>query len=121
MRQVIGLECDAAMADSARENIRRLRGRRSATLIVTADAAAVDFGETTAIVLFNPFGPATVRSMLVCLRASLDVNPRSVRVAYVNPIAASELDRCDWLTRVRTTRRARYRYSVSVWETTGVS
>ena len=67
MRQVIGLECDAAMADSARENIRRLRGRRSATLIVTADAAAADFGETTAIVLFNPFGPATVRSMLVCL------------------------------------------------------
>ena len=118
---VIGMECDSSLADSARDNLRRLRNRRSPAEIVTVDAGTADFGRVTVLVLFNPFGPRTMRAMLDCLRASIDESPRLVRIAYVNPTAESELLRCGWLRRTATTRSATYRHAVSFWETTRVS
>ena len=114
---VIGMECDPSIADVARDNMRTLRHRHSPTEIVTVDAAAADFDRVTVLVLFSPFGPRTMRAMLEQLRASLDANPRSVRIAYVNPTAENELHRCGWLRRTATSRSAKYRHAVSFWET----
>ena len=115
--KVIGMECDVSLAEAARKNIRTVRHRRSPTEIVTVDAAGADFDRVTVLVLFNPFGPLTMRAMLERLRVSLNVTPRVVRIAYVNPTAESELLRCGWLRRTGTSRSARYRHAVSFWET----
>lgn len=117
-RKVIGVECDPMIAEEARSNLARRPAKKSPTTVLTGDAATLDFSEVTVVVLFNPFGPHTMRSMLECLRASVEAHPRSVRIAYINPTAASTLEECGWLTQTAVTRSARFRYSVSYWQST---
>ena len=115
-RHVVGVECDPDIAESARANMRRLPDGSSPTTILTGDAADVDFSTVTIVVLFNPFGPTTMQTMLECLRQSIEAQPRLVRIAYVNPTADSVLRECTWLTQTAATRSARFRYSVSFWQ-----
>ena len=117
--RVIGIECDPAMASMARRNVHALRGRRARVEILTMDAATATYCEVTCLVLFNPFGPGTMRAMLARLRASLIEDPRAVRIAYVNPTAEGELLRCGWLKRIGGSRSLWYRHEVSYWETSG--
>ena len=63
----------------------------------------------------------TMAAMLERLRASIDENPRRVRIAYVNPTAESELLRCGWLRRTATTRSATYRHGLWAFGFAGTS
>ena len=118
VRQVIGVECDAALAARAVSNIARLRGQRAVAQVIVADAAMVDYLAATVLILFNPFGAATTRAMLERLRWSLQDEPtRGVRIVYVNPSAEDELERCTWLEQTARERSARYRHTVSYWVT----
>ena len=113
---VIGVENDADMADMARANIQTLRSRRSPVEIITGDAATADLSRVTMLILFNPFGPSTMRAMLDRLGTSLTENPRVVRIAYVNPTAEQELEGCQWLKRTATRSSVRFRHTVTLWQ-----
>lgn len=92
LKACIGLEYDPVLADAARDNIARLRGRRSPATVVTGDAAGYDYSEVTALVMYNPFGADTLRSVLQGLSRSLAANPRRIQVAYANPIHQAVFD-----------------------------
>lgn len=115
--RAIGIECDPTMASMARRNLETLRGRRAQVEILTSDAATASYHAVTCLVLFNPFGPGTMRDMLAQLRSSLVAHPRPVRIAYISPTAEAELERCEWLRRTGVARSFWYRHKVSYWET----
>ena len=86
LKACVGLEYDPALADAARRNIARLRDRRSPATVVTGDAAGYDYGQVTALVMYNPFGAETLRSVLSSLSSSLIAHPRRIQIAYANPV-----------------------------------
>jgi cyclopropane fatty-acyl-phospholipid synthase-like methyltransferase len=92
LKACIGLEYDPALADLARRNIASLRHRRSPTTIITGDAATHDYGEVTALTMYNPFGAAILHTVLGNLAASLATNPRRVQVVYANPAHKAVFD-----------------------------
>lgn len=85
LRRVVGIENNPEAARAARTNAARLRGRRAPVTILEADARTVDYGEATALYLFNPFGAEVLRAVLARLAASLAAEPRALRIAYSYP------------------------------------
>jgi predicted RNA methylase len=102
LRYCRGVEFDPGAAAVARANARRLRGRRAHIDIVTTDAADYPFADETLVYLFNPFGPQTLRAVLVNLRRSLEVNPRRLRLCYYNPKHRDVIQATGWLRRTAT-------------------
>lgn len=96
---VIGVELSADLAQAARVNVDRLRGRRAPVRIVTAAADDVDYRTASAVFLFDPFGATTMASVLDRIRAT---NERpELRIAYANPTQRHLLDQTPWLTKDR--------------------
>ena len=113
---VIGIECDETLSLGARANVEGLRGRKSPVQIVTGDAVISDFSKATVIILFNPFGPTSMNAVLRNIGSTLEDNPRHVRFAYVNPTAGAEFESSTWLKSVGRFQSARYRNTVTLWE-----
>jgi predicted RNA methylase len=113
--RVIGIEFDVEIAELARQNMQTLRRRRSPAEVTVADAADASLDGVTVLILFNPFGPRTMQSVLAHLATSIENEPRTVRIAYVNPTAEAEFERVHWLTRTSSSRSARFRHTVSFW------
>lgn len=92
-RRVIGVELSATLAEQARANVERNRGRLRCPNVelVTSDALAWEPpGDLTIAYLFHPF-PGEVFSELVArLAAFVTARDRPLRIVYVNP---SEHDR----------------------------
>jgi precorrin-6B methylase 2 len=99
VRKCVGIECDPTLADIARANAARLRGRRAPIEVVTIDATEADYSEGTVFWFFDPFGAETMRRVLERIRASLEERPRRVRLVYVHPTLEAELERAGWLAR----------------------
>lgn len=116
VREVIGVECDARFGLQATTNIRRLRRLASPARIEVNDAAVANYDGATVVILFNPFGVATTRAVLQRLETSRAGQSGSVRIAYINPTAEQEFERCGWLTCTRRTRSLRFRHTTSYWE-----
>lgn len=116
VREVIGVECDARFGLTAVANVRRLRRPASPARIEVRDAAVANYDRATVVILFNPFGAATMRAVLQRLEASIAVHSGSVRIAYINPTAEAEFERCGWLTCTNRTRSLRFRHTTSYWE-----
>ena len=100
-RKVIGIDRSPDLCDSARENLRRIRGRRSKEWnVVEGDAAMfVVPDEVTVAFLFNPFLGQVLSSVVQRLKESVKARPRQLSVIYMNP----EFDRdvfaeCPWLS-----------------------
>jgi len=85
VRKVIGVDIDDRLCAQARDNANRMRSRQAPIEIVNMPAQHLDFRNCTALFMFNPFGPGTLRGVLDALTASMRANPRTVRLAYVNP------------------------------------
>ncbi len=102
LRYCRGIEFDAGAAGVARTNARLLRGRRASIDVVTGDAADYPFDDETLVYLFNPFGPQTLRAVLVNLRRSLEMKPRRLRLCYYNPKHREVLMSAGWLRRAGT-------------------
>lgn len=92
LKACVGLEYDPDLAEGARRNIARLRGRRSPATVVTGDAADYDYSQVTALVMYNPFGADTLRAVLERLSRSLATHPRRVQIVYANPVHRAVLD-----------------------------
>jgi len=97
VKLVVGIEYDARLAEMARLNADRVRGRRSPIEVRPGDAIEADYDGATVIWMFNPFGPQTMRLVLDRLGESLQRVPRRVQVAYVNPLHESLFAERPWL------------------------
>jgi len=98
LRKAIGVEIEPELAQLARENMKKARLRTPVT-IIEADASQVDLSEGTVYYLFNPFGRETLLRFLGNIERSLQINPRVIRIVYLNPKLGQILDDANWLHR----------------------
>ena len=83
--RVTGIEVDRELADQARNNIQRLRGRQSDVEILEMDVLDYQFSsDQDVIFMFNPFGAKTFAAMLERLMAVGEPG-RPLYIIYVNP------------------------------------
>lgn len=97
LAEVIGIEDVADLCTIAKENLRCMRGRRAATRIFHGKAEDFEYTECTVVYMFHPFGPQTLASVLARLYESLRLNPRSLKIVYVNPVHERVLKETNWL------------------------
>ena len=94
--ECIGVELMPDLAEAARSNARKLRGRRADIEVHTGDAVQRDYAGGTFFFMYNPF---SIEVMVPVLdRINQGRNGRDVRIVYANPVARGAMDRCDWLT-----------------------
>lgn len=104
LRYCRGIEFDRGAAGVAQANAKRLRGRRAPIEVIRGDAADYLFGDETLVYLFNPFGPETLRAVLVNLRRSLETKPRRLQLCYYHPKYREVIEDAGWLKRTATLR-----------------
>jgi predicted RNA methylase len=97
IRAAVGVEIDAELDHIARANVARMRGRRAPIRLHHQSATDFDYSEATLLMVFNPFGPATMRTVLASLRSSLKTRPRPLRIAYINATCAHLFAAEPWL------------------------
>ena len=117
LRRCVGIELSRELCEEAAENSRRLRGRRAPIEIVCKDAARADLGDGTIYVLFNPFGPDTLKEVLGRVERSLVERPRAVRIVYMNDRHRRVMEGCEWLTEFHSMRTLTNR-RISFWRNT---
>jgi 16S rRNA G966 N2-methylase RsmD len=87
-RRVIGVELAEELTEIARENVERNRHRLACRDVEldTADALEYQLPNDVTIVFFNnPFTGEVFRQVMDKLVASLDLDPRRMRIIYRNP------------------------------------
>ncbi len=97
LRQVIGVEIDPALHADAERNAARLRGRRAPIRLFCQSATEFDCQDVDTVLLFNPFGEATMRVVLAQLRRSWEQRPRPLQIAYVNAVCGHLFAAEPWL------------------------
>jgi SAM-dependent methyltransferase len=97
VRRCVGVELVESLCKLARDNARRLRGRRTEIEILCEDCAKADLGNGTIYVMFNPFGPETLRDVLENIGGSLSNHPRSVQIVYYNAVHEDLMKSAGWL------------------------
>lgn len=115
VKKCVGVELSESLAERARANVNRLRGRRSPVEVIAGDAAFVDYSEGTAFYLFNPFGATTMQIVLDRIRESVVANPRRLRLLYVNPVHESVFAASGWLTKAEDLTSRVFRTHASLW------
>jgi SAM-dependent methyltransferase len=96
VRRVVGVDLSEEFCRAARENARRMRGRRAPISVETAKAQDFDYSTATVLFLFDPFGAATLEPLLE--QIGRDARG-SVRIAYANPTHDQVFERQPWLER----------------------
>ena len=106
-KRVIGVELNASLAASSRENLRRMRGRKAAGVeVLTMNAARFEVPrEANVIYFFNPFGGKILEQVVGNIRESFAANPRRIQIVYLfddhfEPIVRGQT----WLAPVRRVR-----------------
>lgn len=115
LRVVRGLEFHGDTCRLAAENVRRFDPQGAQIEILHVDAAAYPFSDETIVYLFNPFGRATLRTVLDNLHANLAARPRRVRVCYYHPLHADLFEAMPWLRRGKTVRG--FKTDIAIYET----
>jgi len=108
-RRVIGVELSPALADIARDNIRRAlpKLRCKHVEIVTADVVNYDVpDDVTFVYFFDPFHGEIFAAVVERLLASLRRRPRELTIIYFDP-AEEQMLLAAGATLVRTTRGLR--------------
>ena len=87
-RKVIGIELNPLLAEIARRNLATWRSAdlaRASTQIVCGDAVNARFPSGPCLIfLFNPFGPAVIRRLLLRLAHIFSSRPGQLDLLYVN-------------------------------------
>jgi len=92
--RAVGVDLSEPFCEAARENARRLRGRRAPIVVENAMAEDFDYSDATALFLFDPFGPTTLHSLL----EGIGRRPhRDLRIAYANPTYEAVFEVHKWL------------------------
>ena len=114
VRQVVGVDYSAPLCEEARENARRMRDRRAPISVQQSEADDFDYSGATALFMFNPFGAATLASLLRKIRQDA---PRRLRIAYAFPEREEVFDEHPWLERTDHWDAADIAHTVSFFET----
>jgi cyclopropane fatty-acyl-phospholipid synthase-like methyltransferase len=118
VQKCVGVELSSALAARAGENVRRLRGRRADAEILVQDAAVTDYDDGTVFILFNPFGERVLAAVLQRIRASLERNPRIIRMAYILPRRDFLMEQAGWLRCTERMHSEWFGMDVSFWAST---
>lgn len=97
IKQVMGVDLSADLCSQARENARRMRGRRGPIDVTNMLADDFDYSTATVLFLFDPFGAATLAPLLTKL--SQDTAGHQLRIAYANPTHDRVFAEQPWLRR----------------------
>jgi SAM-dependent methyltransferase len=100
LKKVIGIEVNETLVALARENIRKLRGRRSPVEVVGLGAEQFDYSECTLIYLYNPFDKPIMNLVFDALSETYRRSPRHVMIAYVNCVHEQVLEQTGWLSKL---------------------
>ncbi len=96
-RRVVGLEFAPPLYRVARDNadkFRRLRPDAPPIAVLFGDAATYPIPHEDAVLfLYHPFGGRVMRKVAASIEASLRAAPRSLVLAYRNPVHCEALDR----------------------------
>lgn len=122
--RVEGVERVAGLVDHAEANRRHSRLSGRDIRFSLNDARRHDYGATTLLYMFHPFGDAIVAEMLEKVRRDRRVqrNRRTLRIAYVNPVADVVLQASGWLERIETLAprpqrwSSAHHYDTSFWQ-----
>lgn len=98
-RKVIGVEIDKGLSDTALSNLEKMRGRTCPFTVLNAPATECDYRSGTVFYLFNPFGYTTLKKTLSLIKGTLESDPRTIRMVYVNPVFDGVLKADGWLER----------------------
>ena len=104
LKKVIGVEINKGLSVMARNNLKRMRFRRSPIEIVNQDAAEFDPGEGTIFFFFNPFGAKTISAILANIKNSLTTNPREIQIIYYSAVHREVFESQDWLVLKKQTK-----------------
>lgn len=107
-KRVIGVEIAPQLTRIAREVIATQRGRLRCQEVdlVSADATDYEFpNDSTVAYFFDPFTGVSFERVIERLIASVDENPRRVRLIYLVPKEAKRLESMDRVRFVRNWRR----------------
>lgn len=97
IKESIGVEIDLPLHLVAEANRRRLRVQKAPVRFVCQSATEFDYDDVTVVVMFHPFGAETLRQVLDRLEASLQRNPRSLRIVYGNPLLSPIIASKPWM------------------------
>jgi SAM-dependent methyltransferase len=95
-RRVVGIEFAPALCEEADRNFERFRrrtGRKFEAHVACVDAADYKVNDDDSVFfLNNPFRKRVLQQVLSNIRRSLESNPRSIHIVYVNPFHRRVLD-----------------------------
>jgi len=109
-RSVLGVELDGGLVELSRHNVRSFEAvsPRHAGVIRVQQGDAANFtppARPTVLFLYNPFGEATLRTVVDNVDRSLKDSPRPFAVAYYNPLHREVIDGSRLLRRASMTTR----------------
>jgi len=99
IKQVVGVEDVEELCHIARNNLQRLRRKRTPAMVIHGKAEDFDYTQGTVFYMFHPFGPNTLREVLTRIGQGLQQRFRLIRIVYVNPKHDSVLEEVEWLER----------------------
>ena len=94
VERVVGVDYSERLCDAARENARRMRGRRAPIVVQASRAEDLDYSEATVLFLFNPFGAPTLARVLEKVRQDAR---RGIRIAYAQATHDDVFKQQRWL------------------------
>lgn len=97
LKKIIGIESDKALVDIANANLRKFKFKSTPVDIIHADANNFNPIEGTIIFMFNPFGEKTLQIVLDKIESSLSINPRNIKIIYINSTCNSIMENSEWL------------------------
>lgn len=118
IRKAVGIEVVPDHFERAQRNLARLRKRTAEADVILGDAALVELEAATVYILFNPFGPTTMRQVLSKIKGrahSLGLDTRSIRFAYINPYHESVFFDAGWLQRYKVVKPPGSQTWASFW------
>jgi hypothetical protein len=109
-RRVIGVELSQRLHEIAEANIERNHGRLRCQDVQLVNADVLDYqlpDDVTFVFMFNPFTGQTFAKVIDKLLASVDRNPRWLRIVYVCPQEHDQLMATGRARQVKKVRRPR--------------
>lgn len=111
-KRVIGVELSEELSDIARANLDRNRHRLKTqdVELVTSDALEYEIPDDVTVTFFNnPFTGSVFAAVMEKLVASLDRNPRRLRIVYRNPLEHEAVLATGSFELIRTWQRGSWR------------
>jgi SAM-dependent methyltransferase len=99
LKKVVGIEIRKTLADAARRNLSRLKGRQTEAAVICGDAVSFDPIEGNLFFMYDPFLYKTFTHVLGNIRESLLKAPRNIRIVYFDGRYSEILDNEPWLRR----------------------